>query len=170
MPIILTRQIIINGSLEPVLNKKSPIMQTIDTFHDFSAPRDTLWELLADFGNIQRWWPTGLAVDIDRVELEGQGVGMTRHIFNVGFPTAVSEQLLSIDPSTYTYSLALVNDRPAGITKYKATGTLSLIEGNKCRLSYHSEFEAELGREQEAKDFLNAAYEMMFSGLSQATS
>ncbi len=145
-------------------------MQTIDTFHDFSASRDAIWSLLADFGNIQRWWPPGLAVDIDHVEIEGNGVGMIRHIYNVGFPSAVSEQLLSIDPSSYSFSLAIVNDRPAGVVKYKASGKLRIVDGGKCRLSYRGEFETEPGREQEARDFFNAAYAMMFTGLAKATS
>ncbi|GAB3114257.1 SRPBCC family protein [Aestuariicella hydrocarbonica] len=144
-------------------------MQAIDVHHDFSAQRDQIWDLLQDFGNIERWWPKGQIVNIERVDIEGQGIGMIRHIYNEGFDDAVSEQLISIDPRSYTYTLAIVGKRPAGLTRYQATGTLSQLSEHGSRLSYHSEFQTEPGREQEARAFLSGAYALMFEGLRQAT-
>ena len=84
-------------------------MHQITTHHDFDAPAALLWELLADFAHIERWWPKDIpAVQIERVEvgrlenlkaladdveLEGEGIGLTRHIYNKGFAAPVSERL-----------------------------------------------------------------------------
>ncbi|MGK0499707.1 MAG: hypothetical protein ACJAYG_001349 [Oceanicoccus sp.] len=133
--------------------------------HDISAPKETIWGLLLDFGNIQAWWPKDAPMDIDRVELEGSGVGMTRHIYNVGLDKAVSEQLDSIDTKNYILQLSIVGDRPAGLLHYQARATLTELDDGGCRLTYDSEFLAEKGREEEARAFLQGAYDLMYIGM-----
>lgn len=142
-------------------------MHTLEAHHDFKAPAQQLWELLEDFGNIQRWWPRGGAVDIQKVVLEGEGIGLIRHIYNEGMPAPVSEQLLYQDPANYLYRLAIVCQRPAGLLDYIATGRITALTPDTCRLEYHAEFEAEEGRADEARQFLLGAYELMFDGLAQ---
>tara|TARA_B110000305_G_scaffold51493_1_gene56207 strand:- start:548 stop:985 length:438 start_codon:yes stop_codon:yes gene_type:complete len=139
-------------------------MVHLHSHHDISAPRETIWGLLMDFGNIEAWWPANAPIDIDRVELEGSGVGMTRHIYNVGFDTAVSERLDALDLENFTLQLSIVGARPAGLLHYQATGTLTELENGGCRLTYDSEFRAEEGREAEAEEFLLGAYELMYIG------
>jgi uncharacterized protein YndB with AHSA1/START domain len=56
-------------------------MVHLHSHHDINAPREIIWALLMDFGNIEAWWPKDAPIAIDRVELEGRGVGMTRHIW-----------------------------------------------------------------------------------------
>tara|TARA_B110000483_G_C18201356_1_gene545380 strand:- start:968 stop:1405 length:438 start_codon:yes stop_codon:yes gene_type:complete len=139
-------------------------MVHLHSHHDISAPRETIWGLLMDFGNIEAWWPANAPIDIDRVELEGSGVGMTRHIYNVGFDTAVSERLDALDLENFTLQLSIVGARPAGLLHYQATGTLTELENGGCRLTYDSEFRVEEGREAEAEEFLLGAYELMYLG------
>ena len=87
-------------------------MHQITTHHDFDAPAALLWELLADFAHIERWWPKDIpAVQIERVELEGEGIGLTRHIYNKGFAAPVSERLDFQDPATLTYKLSIVGQK-----------------------------------------------------------
>lgn len=147
----------------------SKSIQTIDTHYDFNVPAEKIWDLLADFGNIERWWPKSGPVNIERVELEGEGIGLTRHIYNEGFESAVSERLDAIDPQNRTYQLSIVGDRPAGLLEYMAQGRLSDLDNGGCRLAYHSEFTTEPGRDEEARQFLLGAYQLMFDGLAQAT-
>lgn len=143
-------------------------MLTIDTHHDFSAPPESLWKFIANFGDIEAWWPVGGPVKIDRVELEGQDIGMTRHMYNKGMPAPISERLDYLDPDSWTWRLSIVGERPAGIRRYQATGTITSLQGSGCRIDYHGEFEAEPGREEEARQFLAACYQLMFNGLEQA--
>ncbi len=143
-------------------------MPTIDIHHDCKADPEVIWGLIVDFGNIEAWWPKGGAVDIERVEVEGEGIGTTRHIYNAGMPAPVSERLDALDPEKLSWRLSIVGDRPAGIRLYNARGTLSTLPGNTCRIAYHGDFEAEPGREDEARQFLLGAYQLMFQGLAQA--
>lgn len=145
-------------------------MLHICVHHDFDAPAALMWELLADFANIERWWPTDEeAVQIERVELEGEGIGLIRHIYNRGFPAPVSERLDAQDPANLSYQLSIVGERPAGLTSYQATGRIEALAEDRCRLHYRGEFTTAPGRSQEAEAFLRAAYALMFKGLGQAS-
>lgn len=137
--------------------------------HDFNAPPAVLWDLLSDFGHIERWWPQhDPAVQIDRVEMEGEGFGMVRHIYNKGYPDPVSERLEFLDPETLTYRLNIVGKPPMGITYYQATGRLEPLADGRCRLHYRSEFLTESGQPDEAEAWLRMAYALMFAGLAAA--
>ena len=143
-------------------------MIEIKVHHDFAVPRERLWALLEDFAAIERWWPTDdPKVLIERVEIEGHGLGMIRHIYNVGFNDAVSERLDSLDSQAFTYSLSIVGNRPAGIKNYQAQGTLEVLNSNHSRLHYHSQLTAQIGCEAQAEGFLRGAYALMFKGLEQ---
>jgi uncharacterized protein YndB with AHSA1/START domain len=139
-------------------------MIQLHSHHDISSPIETIWQLLMDFGNIEAWWPANAPIDIDRVELDGSGVGMTRHIYNVGFDSPVSERLDALDLANHTLQLSIVGERPAGLLHYQATGKLTILDDGACRLTYDSEFIAEEGREDEARAFLLGAYELMYLG------
>lgn len=144
-------------------------MHQITTHHDFDAPAHVLWDYLQDFANIERWWPKDVpAVQIERVVIEGEGIGLVRHIYNKGFPTAVSERLDALEPESMTYRLSIVGERPAGIESYQATGRIEALGENRCRLNYESAFSVAPGREEEAQTFLRVAYELMFQGLASA--
>lgn len=143
-------------------------MHKVSASRDIPASPDMLWRLIEDFGNIQAWWPRGAPVNIERVELEGDGVGMIRHIFNEGMPAPVSEQLDALDRDSLSWKLSIVGDRPVGLIRYGASGVITPLSESLSRVEYLGEFEAEPGREEEARQFLLGAYELMFDGLSQA--
>jgi len=141
---------------------------TIRTFHVFEASATKLWNLLADFGAIQQWWPTEGALTIERVELEGQGVGMIRHIFNRGATHQVSERLEQLDPAGRILKLSILG-RDSGRTPwYQATARIVDLATERCRLDYESEFRTPHGRENQTRDGILLAYRTMFSGLQNA--
>jgi len=141
---------------------------TIRTFHVFEASAGVLWALLADFGAIERWWPTEGALLIERVELEGHGIGMVRHIFNRGAARAVSERLDRLDPDERVLQLSILSADPGQTAWYQATCRLVSLDEGGCRLDYESEFTAPRGRENQTRDAILAAYRAMFTGLQNA--
>ncbi len=143
-------------------------MLTIDVHHDIQAPLERVWPFLEDFADIQAWWPTDQGVCIERVELDGEGLGQTRHIYSVGFPNAISERLDFLDSESHTWKLSIVGHRPAGLLEYQATGRLTALGPDACRMTYHSEFAAREGRAETAKAFLLGLYQLMFRGLEAA--
>lgn len=133
-----------------------------------AAPAAAIWQLLEDFGNIQRWWPADAAVRIEHVEVEGQGVGMIRHIQNQGARNRVSERLDFLDATTRTLVLSIIGARPAGITAYVAEGHVVEIDATSCRIDYRALVTAKPGREEQVREMLGKTWEVMFAGLESA--
>ncbi|MNE36529.1 Polyketide cyclase / dehydrase and lipid transport [compost metagenome] len=143
----------------------------ITTSHEFDAPADVVWTLLEDFAQIERWWPKDEpAVSIQRVELEGEGIGLIRHIYNHGFPAPVSERPDFQDPANLVDRLSIVGQRPAGLLGYQAAGRIERLPGERSQLHYCGEFSTEPEREAEAGAFLRGAYALMSKGLAQTAS
>jgi uncharacterized protein YndB with AHSA1/START domain len=142
---------------------------TLRTFHIFDASASNVWDLLADFGAIQSWWPTEGPVVIERVELEGQGLGMVRHVYNRGAAHPVSERLDRLDSAERVLQLSILGRPPARTPWYQATARLVELEDGRCRLEYQSEFSAPRGRENQTRDGILVAYRALFSGLQTAS-
>jgi hypothetical protein len=130
-----------------------------------AVPADPVWRLLLDFGAIQKWWPTSGPIQIDRVEVEGQGVGMIRHVYNKGIPTPVSERLDLLDAATRTIVLSIVGERPRGLTAYVAVGHLTQIDAASCRLDYRALITTEEGRKERVRDGVLKTWSIMVQGL-----
>lgn len=132
------------------------------------TPAAAVWELLADFGDIQRWWPADGPIQIERVDIEGSGVGMIRHIHNKGIPGFISERLDLVDPATRTWILSIVGTRPRGMTAYVAEGHLVELDAGRCRIDYRANVTTDPGREEQVKRALLLTWPVMFRGLEQA--
>jgi hypothetical protein len=144
-------------------------MFKIEASHEFDAPAEAVWDFLQDFGHIERWWPQDAqSIKIERIELEGKGVGMVRHVYNAFMTSPVSERLDALDPDNKTLQIAIIGDRPAGLTFYQAYGKVVDLPGQRCRLDYAGEFTTESGQPEDARAFLAEAYRLMFVGLTGA--
>jgi carbon monoxide dehydrogenase subunit G len=133
-----------------------------------SAPAAAVWQLLEDFGSIERWWPKDGPFYIEHVEIEGHGVGMIRHIQNHGARHRISERLDFIDPATRTLVLSIVGTRPFGITAYVAEGRIVEIDARSCRLDYRALVTVIPGREDKVRDNILKTWEVMVAGLQAA--
>lgn len=135
---------------------------------EFNAPADRLWALLRDFGNLQAWWLPDSPIRIDRVVQEGQGVGMTRHIHYVGVPTPLSERLDFLDDDTRTYKLSIVGEKMPGLVSYSATGIVSEVGADRCRLDYTADIEATPDGEATVEKTLRFGFAQVIAGLRAA--
>jgi carbon monoxide dehydrogenase subunit G len=145
-------------------------MAQLEASAEIGAAAEAVWALLSDFGAIQRWWPRGGTVEIERVENEGEGVGMIRHIYNKGAAQCVSERLELLDPASKSLTLSIVGTRPGGITAYIATSTVYATGVASCRIEHRAQVTTVPGREQAVERFLRQAYDQMFRGLEQGAS
>jgi uncharacterized protein YndB with AHSA1/START domain len=135
---------------------------------ELAAPADAVWRLLEDFGAIERWWPTDGPATIEQVVIEGEGVGMIRHIRNRGATEPVSERLDFIEPATRTLMLSIVGARPVGITAYVAEGHVVEVGAGRCRIDYRALFTATPGTEDKVGKALLKTWSLMFRGLEAA--
>ena len=145
-------------------------MLSVTRSQDFGVSADHIWGFFGDFGSIESWWPKDGPVQIDHVDVIGDGPGMLRNIYNVGMSDCISERLEAIDVENRKLTLSIVGTLPAGLLSYQANAHLEALDRDKCRLTYVGSFEAEPGREVEAEDFLITVYTLMFSGLESAAS
>ena len=79
---------------------------------DVAAPADTVWAILSDFGNMS--WVPGA----QRVEVEGAGAGMRRHIHGSGDGPPVVERLITIDDGAKTLTYTIDENNPLPVTTY----------------------------------------------------
>lgn len=134
-----------------------------------NASAEAVWTTLADFGAIQSWWPTDIPMPIERVTIEGQGIGMIRHILNRGAGQPVSERLDLLDPVSRTLVLSIVGERPLGLTAYIAEGRVAELDHGRCRVDYRALFTTAPGREEAVKRGLLKTWCVMFRGLEAAS-
>jgi hypothetical protein len=139
----------------------------LQTSASFNCSADKIWTLLEDFGAIAAWWPTEGPIRIRTVDIEGDGVGMIRHIYNEGMDTPVSERLDYMDPTEYTLILSIVGDRPAGITGYVAIGKLRVTSENSCELHYQGYVTCPPENAERVAKNIQFTWQTMFAGLQQ---
>jgi hypothetical protein len=140
-------------------------MAEVTTSKVLEASAHSVWRLLEDFGAIQQWWPTDVSAPIERVTIEGQGIGMIRHIHNRGAAHAVSERLDFIDSPSRTLVLSIVGMRPTGITAYIAEGRIIELDTTRCEIDYRALFSTTPGMEERVQRALLKTWTLMFRGL-----
>jgi carbon monoxide dehydrogenase subunit G len=129
---------------------------------EIEAPAQAVWELLADFGGIAEWWPGGL----EKVENEGDGVGMVRTIHMFGL--VLREKLEALDPDERAIELSIDGPAPAGITGYRARGRVVELAPGRCRLEWRGRCRVPgEGDAEAARMFLETGYAAMFQGLAE---
>jgi uncharacterized protein YndB with AHSA1/START domain len=133
-----------------------------------AAPALHVWQLLEDFGSIQRWWPVDGRIRIAKVDIEGAGVGMIRHIYNHGAKQAISERLDLLDPQARTLVLSIIGSRPPGITGYVAEARVVDVAENQCRMDYRALITTSGGDDEKVRAGVLKTWSIMFEGLECA--
>jgi len=85
---------------------------------NLAAPADRLWAVLRDFGDVS-WIPPAGKVDVD-----GDGPGMRRHIHGSGGDPVV-ERLLDLDDEARTLRYCIEGDSPLPVSSYVGTVTVT---------------------------------------------
>lgn len=131
----------------------------------FDASASKVWALLEDFAAIQQWWPDDGPITVARVECEGSGIGMIRHIYNLGMNVPVSERLDYLDAGNKTLILSIVGERPKGIDAYVAICKLVDISADQCRLDYRGFVSVSPGTDTRTEANIRFTWDRMFEGL-----
>ncbi|MEE4661298.1 MAG: SRPBCC family protein [Halieaceae bacterium] len=107
-------------------------MAQIDYQRDLNFPASRVWAVLEDFGNME--WSGG----IDRVELIGEGIGMTRRLHINGMDP-IDEVLQSRDAATMSFSYTIPQGLPLPVTDYLASARVEALDDDSCRVFYRCE-------------------------------
>jgi len=95
-----------------------------------------VWAIIADFGDVS--WVPG----IERVELEGEGVGMVRHLTVPVFPQ-LHERLDAIDHEKMTLDYSIPAVEYIHLKDYSARAQVGELEGGRCRLVWSCKAEVD---------------------------
>jgi len=136
-------------------------MVAVSLEREFDVDAGKLWAILADFGDIG-WIP-----GIEKVELEGEGVGMIRHVTAPGMPM-LHERMDAIDHEKMILDYSLPAVEYLRVKNYRARARVVALAGGRCRLIWSCESEPDDVTEAQATANSEAFYEMVLGWISDA--
>ena len=131
-------------------------MVHIDFQRELPFPAERVWALLEDFGNMQ--WAPG----VKRVELLGEGIGMTRRLHMDGMEP-IDEVLESQDADTMSYQYSIPRGIPRPVTDYLASARIEPLDDNRCRAFWSCQCrptDASLS-EEDLENMMRGTYQML---------
>ena len=134
-------------------------MKNVNLTVSADAPAEKVWEVLADFSGFLNWAGGGAG----EITIEGEGIGMVRHLKMSG--DEIAEKLILLDPIKRMLGYELVYGEPLGMKQYKAIVQV-VDDGTFCEIIWKGEFDTgDLNSEEPTADALSAAYEGMTEAL-----
>ena len=135
-------------------------MSKVSVTADFEVSVDELWNLLGDFGDMNKWAGTDAGICTS----EGEGVGALRTIV---LPDGgeIVDRLEEETDLSYTYSIVT---SPLPFSFYRATMTVSSLSDNTSRLVWSCDFEAKGLSESDATAFIENMYARGVARMRQA--
>ena len=125
---------------------------------EFDVAGERLWELIADFGNVD--WIPGMGA----VRVDGEGPGMTRYL--PAGKVEIHERLESVDGERRTLVYTIPENIPFPVTGYRATMQVDDV-GNGSRLTWSCTYEPVGVGESEAQQTVKGLYEMMIGWIRE---
>jgi len=121
----------------------------------FEVSADVIWNLLRDFGGIQRWNPGVL----ESVVVEGEGIGAIR---TIGLPGGASlqEKLEAHDDSTRSFSYSFTGKPLLPVEDYLASMTVIPLAESSCEVCWESSF----GLGEMTEELARSTVEGIYSG------
>ena len=124
------------------------------------AGADAVWDLVRDFGGVQRWNPTLSSSEVDR-----PGVGGVRTL-KMGEVT-IRERLEKLDEAARTMSYSIV-EAPLPVSNYLATVELSALGPKRTQIVWSSTFEPGGMSDEQLKALFEGVYQQAIEGMRRA--
>ena len=138
-------------------------MPRIAVVKGVDAPAGTVWELLSDFADIS-WIPV-----IEDVEIDGEGLGMTRKIDGSG-DQPILETLTHRDDERMELGYSIAHS-PLPVTRFEALVTVRPATGTGADITWEVDYDAQDSDEAAAaaaREAIEAVYGMMAGWLADA--
>ena len=110
-------------------------MVEYSTEREFEIDADDIWAMLANFADVS-WIPA-----LEKVELEGEGVGMVRHITAPGLPQ-LHERMDAIDHEIMALDYSVPEVEYLKVANYTARAQVTPLSEGHCRLKWSCKSEA----------------------------
>ena len=134
-------------------------MKEVNLILSTDVAAEKVWALLADFRGFLNWAGGGAG----EISIEGEGIGMVRHLKMSG--EELAERLTLLDPDNKRLGYDLVYGEPLGMKQYKAV--VQVVDtGSGCDIIWKGVFDTEdPGSQDQTGAALSAAYEGMTGAL-----
>lgn len=126
-------------------------------------PIEKVWALMSDFGNMS--WAPG----IERTEVIGEGIGMTRRIHMPGMDP-IDEVLASMDQDKHHYSYTIPSGVPMPVSDYRAEVQLNAKGDSQTEVIWSFSGTPEGADEKELADITLGFYRQMIGWIDDALS
>jgi hypothetical protein len=128
-------------------------MAEVLVMEELPVPAEKVWELVRDFGGIEKW----LGAMVQGLEVDGEGVGAIRTIMLPG-NNQLQEQLTAHSDADRSFSYAIVGKSPLPVEDYLATFELIEAGDQACRIEWSSTFEPAGIAEVDARPMIEGIY------------
>ena len=162
----LGRAMLLFAPIKPVrldlISPENNLPGRVEVQHMLGVSADQAWTVLSDFSAFNDWALNGEGM----IEIEGQGIGMIRHLGMDGLKRRQGERLDLLDMQTRTLGYSLVYGSPIGMATYSATVSVLDVGDDRCILQWEGLFSLE--NEMDSKDVagrLKEAYKAMSTAL-----
>jgi hypothetical protein len=136
-------------------------MTTVKVSEDIKGKAADVWALLSDFGGIKVGGP------VTSVDIEGQGVGMTRTIGMGG--GKIIERLDRHDAQAMEFAYSILNeDCPLPVSNYAATVKVTDRGDGTCNVQWTGNFQVRGAPEADAAQLVEGIYRGGIAGARKA--
>ena len=138
-------------------------MASVNVQEQVSASADQVWQILADFGGVDKWADPKL---IKSCECDGNSAGAVRTI-TLADGAVIRERLEAIDGDARRFSYSIVGECPLPVKDYQATAKVTETGAQSCQVDWQSTFEP-VGSADEAQKFIRGVYTGGVAGVRKA--
>ena len=136
-------------------------MLTICVQRTLDFPADTVWAVLADFGNI------GWAAGDNKVEVIGEGIGTIRRIIVEGLEEPIDEVLDALDADAKRLAYSIPRGMPFPVENYAANATVQANGDTQCEVTWRGQFTAKPEiADEDAKTLMESTYRQLIDWLT----
>ncbi|MFQ5698564.1 MAG: SRPBCC family protein [Myxococcota bacterium] len=135
-------------------------MAEVKVVENVNCSASEVWELIRDFGAIQKWAGAG----IQSCTVEGQGVGAVRTI-RVPGGAEIRERLEAQDDAGRSFSYSIVGESPLPLRDYLSTLRVNEVGDGRCEIDWSSRFEPVGASEEQARGIVEGIYTGGIAGI-----
>ena len=114
-------------------------------------PASAVWSLISNFGD-RHWSNT-----IDKVVVEGEGIGAVRKMYIGDAPPCV-ERLEFLDPENMTLSISIVENNPIALDDFLGTCRVIALDEHSCKVDWKGTGTLSGGTVEEVHTMMKAIY------------
>lgn len=135
-------------------------MAEVKVVENLSCGASVVWELIRDFGAVQKWSGEAIA----SCTVEGQGVGAVRTIGLSG-GAEIRERLEAFDDTGRSMSYAIVGESPLPVRDYLSTVRVNELGDDRCEIDWSSRFEPTGASDGQVQGIVKGIYTRGIAGI-----